>query len=73
MILSRSKIFPSYDSCSLCRISRGVVFWGKIGGKQIENKVISPVGSFNGNHKCSDSVEKLTEVLTSLETTKTTL
>ena len=49
------------------------MFWGKIGGKQVYNKVISPAGSFKGNHKCSDSVEKLTEVLTSLETTKTTL
>ena len=69
MILGRSKIFPSYDSCSLCCISRSVVLWGKISRKQIQNKVISPVGCFNGNHKCSNS-KKIIEVFASLETKK---
>ena len=69
MILGRSKIFPSYDSCSLCCISRSVVLWGKISRKQIQNKVISPVGCFNGDHKCSNS-KKIIEVLASLETKK---
>ena len=56
MILSRSTIFSSYyDSFSLCGISRGVVFWGKIGGKQIYNKVISPVGILNGNRKSAQT------------------
>ena len=43
------------------------MFWSKISGKQIFYKVISPVGSFNGNHKCSNSIEKIIETLASLE------